>query len=227
MLERPAPSAGYDPAAIDVADDPGHGAGQRGGWQDVLARPDARRAPAARRVVAARVRLPRPRRVPPVRHAGSRLMLDEDDPLFANWDQDETAIAERYGSRTRPSWPPSWWRPADAVAASFAAVERRPVGAPGPAQRRRRFTVESFGRYFVHDSVHHLWDVGAAEPDAPAARTRHGAGTHRPCARPVARVSSSAVPPAPLTCSLCRHRSCAGRSAGAHPGNPVLPARSP
>ncbi len=25
------------------------------------------------------------------------LMLTQDDPLFANWDQDEAAVAERYG----------------------------------------------------------------------------------------------------------------------------------
>ena len=27
------------------------------------------------------------------------LMLDEDDPRFANWDQDETAVADRYGEQ--------------------------------------------------------------------------------------------------------------------------------
>ena len=37
-------------------------------WVAVLARPDVRGAPGAGRVVAARVRLPRARRVPPVRH---------------------------------------------------------------------------------------------------------------------------------------------------------------
>jgi hypothetical protein len=28
------------------------------------------------------------------------------------------------------------------------------------------FTVETFGRYLVHDPTHHLWDVGAAAPSA-------------------------------------------------------------
>ena len=29
-------------------------------------------------------------------NAELRLMLDSDDPLYPNWDQDETAIAQRY-----------------------------------------------------------------------------------------------------------------------------------
>ena len=27
------------------------------------------------------------------------LMLSQDDPLFPNWDQDETAVADRYGEQ--------------------------------------------------------------------------------------------------------------------------------
>ena len=50
------------------------------------------------------------------------LMLDEDDPLFANWDQDETAVAERY-SEQDPRSSPSSWSPPVTVAESFAAVD--------------------------------------------------------------------------------------------------------
>jgi hypothetical protein len=27
------------------------------------------------------------------------MMLEQDDPLFPNWDQDETAVRERYGDQ--------------------------------------------------------------------------------------------------------------------------------
>ena len=55
------------------------------------------------------------------------LMLDEDDPLFANWDQDETAVAERYGDQD----------PAVVAAELAAAGERR----RGVVRRRRRRAV--------------------------------------------------------------------------------------
>ena len=48
------------------------------------------------------------------------------------------------------------------MAASFAAVEGDQWERPGRRSDGARFTVESFGRYFVHDRVHHVWDVGAA-----------------------------------------------------------------
>ena len=37
--------------------------------------------------------------------SGCGLMLTHDAPIFDNWDQDETAVADRYGEpRTRPPW---------------------------------------------------------------------------------------------------------------------------
>jgi hypothetical protein len=32
---------------------------------------------------------------------------------------------------------------------------------PGQRSNGSQFTVESLGRYSLHDVVHHLWDVGA------------------------------------------------------------------
>ena len=88
-----------------------------------------------------------------------RRMLAEDDPQFANWDQDETAIAERYREQDPATVAAELQVAAAAIAVSFAAVE------PGQWERRGRrsdgavFTVRSFGRYFIHDPVHHLYDV--------------------------------------------------------------------
>jgi hypothetical protein len=86
-------------------------------------------------------------------------MLTEDDPDFANWDQDETAVADRYNEQ----------EPAEVAAAIADAAEPladRFDGVSGDAWQRTgnrsdgaRFTVESFARYFVHDPVHHLVDV--------------------------------------------------------------------
>jgi DinB superfamily len=87
------------------------------------------------------------------------LMLDEDDPLFANWDQDETAIAERYNEQD-----PALVA-ADLVTAGTALAARFDGVAGGEWERRGRrsdgasFTVDTFARYLLHDPVHHLWDV--------------------------------------------------------------------
>jgi hypothetical protein len=89
------------------------------------------------------------------------LMLDEEDPTFANWDQDETALAERYWAQDPAVVAAELAAAGDAVAASFAAVDGMQWQRRGRRSDGAVFTVESFGRYFVHDWVHHSWDVKA------------------------------------------------------------------
>ena len=77
-------------------------------------------------------------------------MLDEDDPTFANWDQDETAVAERYGEQDAVTVG------RDLVAAGTKSPtasprSRRPAGRPGTRSDGACFTVETFARYLVHD----------------------------------------------------------------------------
>jgi len=86
-------------------------------------------------------------------------MLQEDDPLFDNWDQDETALARRYGEQ-QPG------RVADELEEAGATLADRldRVGAddwsrPGRRSDGATFTVGSLSRYMLHDVVHHLRDV--------------------------------------------------------------------
>ena len=78
------------------------------------------------------------------------LMLDEDGPQFANWDQDETAAVEMAASL-------------GALADGYDAVRADQWDRQGFRSNGSIFTVESLGRYMVHDLVHHVWDI---EPDA-------------------------------------------------------------
>ena len=71
VLEQPCPDCGFDPAAQALADLPRLIHDSAMVWTDVLRRPDARERPAPGRVVAAGVRLPRPRRAPPLRPSAS------------------------------------------------------------------------------------------------------------------------------------------------------------
>jgi len=160
VLTAPCPDCGYDPAAVDVAEIPAMIRDNAAAWVAVLARPDA----------TAR---PRPDVWSPLEYGCHvrdvfvlfdrrlHLMLDDDDPLFANWDQDETALAERYWEQQPDVVAGELVAAGDAVAASFAAVAGDQWVRPGRRSDGARFTVESFGRYFVHDWVHHRWDVGA------------------------------------------------------------------
>jgi hypothetical protein len=47
----------------------------------------------------------------------------------------------------------------DARLKLFAAVRDRAWGRTGTRSDGARSTVESFARYFIHDPVHHLYDV--------------------------------------------------------------------
>jgi hypothetical protein len=87
------------------------------------------------------------------------LLLTHDDPTFPNWDQDATAIADRYAEQDPARVSDELTAAAGQLAADLAAV---PVGGwqrTGTRGDGATFTVESFVRYFIHDPVHHLYDV--------------------------------------------------------------------
>ena len=87
------------------------------------------------------------------------LMLTEDDPLYPNWDQDETAVADDYASQDPAVVADELVVAADSLADRFAAVSGDEWLRPGRRSDGASFTVETFARYFMHDPVHHLYDV--------------------------------------------------------------------
>jgi hypothetical protein len=87
------------------------------------------------------------------------LMLTEDNPLYPNWDQDETAIADRYDTQDPATVAGELAAAADAIAARFAALTAAQWDRPGRRSDGAVFTVETFARYFMHDPIHHLYDV--------------------------------------------------------------------
>ena len=87
------------------------------------------------------------------------LMLTEDDPMFPNWDQDETAISDRYDLQDPLVVRRELAIAGDLLAERFDAVNASEWLRTGLRSDGARFTVESFGRYLLHDPIHHLWDV--------------------------------------------------------------------
>jgi SAM-dependent methyltransferase len=90
------------------------------------------------------------------------LMLAETNPEFANWDQDVAAVESRYDLADPAAVSPQLVDAAEAVAAAYDAVSDDDWSRPGRRSNGDAFTIESFGRYHLHDVVHHLWDVAGA-----------------------------------------------------------------
>jgi len=90
-----------------------------------------------------------------------RLMLEMDNPTYQNWDQDATAVEERYDQQDIDTVVPAIVHAADALAARFAGVSGDQWQRPGTRSDGASFTVHSFAQYLIHDPVHHLHDVRA------------------------------------------------------------------
>jgi hypothetical protein len=158
VLEQPCEECGYDAARVAPSDLGTAIRDNAAAWAPVLARPDAVRRPAptvwspteyachvrdVHRIFAERV----------------RLMLDQDDPEFPNWDQDATALAERYDLQRPDTVGLEMDAAAREVAGRYDAVPADGWGRSGRRSNGSRFTVASLGAYHLHDVVHHLWDV--------------------------------------------------------------------
>jgi hypothetical protein len=88
------------------------------------------------------------------------LMVADDAPTFPNWDQDATAVAERYESQD-----PAMVGTELQAAATMLADRIDELGADawsrsGARSDGARFSVETLTRYLIHDPIHHLYDVG-------------------------------------------------------------------
>ena len=86
-------------------------------------------------------------------------MLDEDEPALPNWDQDRTAVEDRYAEQAVATVLDELEAAGAALAALLDAVPAGSWHRAGTRSDGARFTVESFARYVLHDPVHHVWDV--------------------------------------------------------------------
>ncbi|MGW4893410.1 DinB family protein [Kitasatospora sp. NPDC004240] len=171
VLERPCPDCGLDTPAVAPEDVPGLIRANTAVWAALLEGEDG-----------ALRRRPRPdvwsdleyachvRDVFRLFHVRLDLMLDRDDPLFPNWDQDETAVTARYGEQDPKAVALDLADGAAVLADAFARVAGDQWARTGRRSDGARFTVESFSRYLIHDPVHHLYDVTGERVDAAGAR---------------------------------------------------------
>jgi hypothetical protein len=159
VLERPCPECGFDPATVAVADLPDLIHDNTRGWYAVLDDPQAAVRPEPG-VWSALEYACHVRDVHRLFAERARLMLDQDDPQFANWDQDATALEDRYAEQDPATVCVELVEAAADVAGLYAGVSGEQWQRPGRRSNGSVFTVETLGRYHLHDVVHHLHDVG-------------------------------------------------------------------
>jgi hypothetical protein len=87
------------------------------------------------------------------------VMLAEDDPVFANWDQDETQVADRYEDQDPATVIAELGAAAETIVARLDTITGDQWARPGRRSDGSSFTVETISRYMVHDTIHHIWDV--------------------------------------------------------------------
>lgn len=162
VLERACAACGFDPAQVEVTHLPDLIRANTRGWDGVLESPGARVRPDASTwsplEYACHVR-----DVHELFGQRVRLMLTHDNPVFDNWDQDQTAVERNYAGADPQQVAIEVIERAAETAAIFAGVGEG--GAEVWERRGRRsngsvFTVATLGAYYLHDLEHHLHDIG-------------------------------------------------------------------
>jgi len=87
------------------------------------------------------------------------LMRGRDDPLFANWDQDATALQERYWEQQPDVVADELREESQRLLAAIESVRDDEADRPGRRSNGSTFTVDTLLRYLLHDVVHHAHDV--------------------------------------------------------------------
>ncbi|MDA2952976.1 MAG: DinB family protein [Actinomycetota bacterium] len=158
VLERPCPDCAYDSSAVVLRDIGMSIRDIASQWEVILLHPGATKRP-VENVWSPSEYGCHVRDVMRMADFRLELMTTEDDPMFTNWNQDETAVAERYDLQDPLIVRRELAIAGDLLAERFDAITAGQWSRSGLRSDGTRFTVESFSRYFLHDPIHHLWDV--------------------------------------------------------------------
>ena len=158
VIERPCPDCGFDANQYPDASIAGAVRHNAASWPAVLARSDVRVRPNdstwSPLEYSAHVR-----DVLRVYRERLRLMVETDDPMYPNWDQDQSAIDERYNEQDPTEVGRELAVAAETVAAAFDALAPSDWQRPGRRSDGASFTISTISKYMTHDLVHHRWDV--------------------------------------------------------------------
>jgi hypothetical protein len=163
VLQRPCPDCGLDTASFAREAVPDMIRANAAGWQQLLAGP------------ADHARRPDPGTWSALEYACHvrdvlrlylvrlELMLTSDGPDYPNWDQDATAVEGRYAEQDPAKVSAELAIASDRLATRFGQVRGDQWERTGFRSDGASFTVETFARYFIHDPMHHYYDVTGIE----------------------------------------------------------------
>ena len=160
VLERPCPECGFDAAAVLVTEVGDAVRANAREWEALLADPAVRTRPRPDQWSALEYGC-HVRDVFRLFDERLRLMLAEDEPRFANWDQDETAVADRYDEQDPATVLRDLLAAGNALASRFDGVHGDEWQRTGTRSDGAEFSIDSFARYLLHDPVHHVHDVAS------------------------------------------------------------------
>jgi hypothetical protein len=158
VVERPCPDCGFEVADFPDSSIAAAIRDNAAFWPAVLERPTVRDRPDdstwSPLEYAAHVR-----DVMTIYRERLRLMLETDDPLFPNWDQDASAVADAYNEQDPAVVSAQLALAAEDLAAAIDAATETQWLRPGRRSDGASFTVSTLSKYMIHDLVHHRWDV--------------------------------------------------------------------
>lgn len=158
VLERRCPDCGFDAGSFVAAGAGDEVLANARRWLQLLQHPLATRRPSATQWSALEYAC-HVRDVFKLYEYRLGLMLDHDNPTFANWDQDETAITDRYADQDPGTVARELSEAAESFASAISQVTGDDWARTGQRSDGASFTIDSFTRYLMHDPVHHVWDV--------------------------------------------------------------------
>ena len=159
MLDNPCPDCGFDATAIERNHIGGLVRHAATSWQQALAGREVRGRPSPTTWSVLEYGA-HCRDVYLIFGERLTLIMTQDDPQFANWDQDATALEKRYWESDPEVVAAELAHAAASAADGFDAVSGAQWARTGRRSNGSVFTVETLGKYFLHDLVHHLHDVG-------------------------------------------------------------------
>jgi hypothetical protein len=165
VLDRACAECGYDARSTPAATVAGRLGEEVDFWREALAGPDdlVRRRPAAQ-VWSVLEYGCHVRDIFLVTTSRVELICTEDVAEFPNWDQDATAVADHYAAQQPERVSAQLTDAAHVLADRLDALTPAEWGRSGRRSDGSGFTTDSLARYFLHDLVHHHWDI--AERDA-------------------------------------------------------------
>jgi hypothetical protein len=161
VLQRPCPECGFEAAGIDRSDVAPLVREVSSAWQDMLGSRSGLDQRLTDEVWSPLEYACHVRDVYRIYDERLQLMVEQDDPTFPNWDQDTTAVEDDYRSQDPGQVAEELAAAGERLAAGFEGLTGQEWTRTGARSDGAHFDVDSFARYFIHDPIHHLHDVGA------------------------------------------------------------------